>query len=421
MFGRILRSFQTVRRIRKVDTDLVLAIYDATLHPERWPDLLQSFAESVDARGAFVFDVEGEGPDQVLNATYFSAGYDAQLVQRYLHEHRAMELEDQAKFARHARSLDDIELVKDDVLAPTREALMQRANARAMRDYGIFHRMGGLLNKDLVSSDRFALQFSERAGPPMGERLARINRMLPHIAKALNIGRHTSRIEARAETLAASYDMLRVGIAILDRHHEVILSNQEFQRQAAVCGAFRIGKDGRLSTHGESTGQALDDLLTRIEAHGRFGARPRKEAVVHTLSHHEHALCIEVCPIAAPDLLNGERLDGYAVFSLDTSIGINVDTANMSRFFELTKSESEVLKLLVQGITNGEISERRNRSRETINSQVKSVLMKTMSSNRTQLVRLALQYTPSLAVLQDGKGEANRFTQTGDEEAVGTA
>ena len=55
----------------------------------------------------------------------------------------------------------------------------------------------------------------------------------------------------------------------------------------------------------------------------------------------------------------------------------------------LTPRERDVLRLLTDGLTNRQISDRRNRSVETINSQVKSLLAKADCANRTQLIRLA--------------------------------
>ncbi|MFT3688650.1 helix-turn-helix domain-containing protein [Paenirhodobacter sp.] len=55
----------------------------------------------------------------------------------------------------------------------------------------------------------------------------------------------------------------------------------------------------------------------------------------------------------------------------------------------LTDSETSLVGLMAEGLTNREISARRNRSVETVNSQAKSLLSKTDRINRTQLIRLA--------------------------------
>lgn len=394
-----------------LESQLILDIYDATLDPGQWPDILCRLAELIDARGAFVFDVENRYGEEVLNATYFSSNYQTDLVRQYLLQYRLLELEDQELFARHSRELDCIELVRDEVLAPSRNELMKRANATALRDFGIFYRMGGLLNKDRISADRFALQFSEKSSFPTGERLKILDRVLPHIAKALNIGRHTSRLDRKNDLLSDSYDELRVGVALLDRRGEVLFSNVEFQRQMVGYGVFKLSADNRLVTRLDKQNERLYNLFSNINAHGRYGARPRKEALLQPLAHHDSALCIEVCPLTEPDFMNGEKLNGYAIFSLDTSLNFELDTTNMAHFFALTPTEAEVLELLAQGLTNSQISEQRDRSRETVNTQVKCVLQKTMSSNRTQLVRLALQYSNRKLLKDDDR---QSITQLGD-------
>ncbi|MEW7009280.1 LuxR C-terminal-related transcriptional regulator [Lentilitoribacter sp. EG35] len=395
-----------------MESELILDIYDATLDPEQWPGILHRLAELIDARGAFVFDVENRYGQEVLNATYFSSNYQADLVRQYLVEYRLLELEDQALFARHSRELDHVELVRDDVLAPSRDELMKRANAAAMRDFGIFYRMGGLLNKDRISADRFALQFSEKSSFPSGERLRILNRVLPHIAKALNIGRHTSRLNQKSDLLSKGYDQLRVGVALLDRRGELLFSNTEFQRQMDCYGAFQLTAENRLVARLDKENERLSRLFSDINAHGLFGARPRKEALLQPLAHHENALCIEVCPLKEPNFMNGETLNGYAIFSLDTSLDIDIDTEGMARFFSLTPTEAEVLELLTLGLTNSEISEQRERSRETVNTQVKCVLQKTMSSNRTQLMRLALQYSNQIIIKEN---DEQSIPQSGDD------
>ena len=61
-------------------------------------------------------------------------------------------------------------------------------------------------------------------------------------------------------------------------------------------------------------------------------------------------------------------------------------------------AEASVLKLMADGLTNPQISDERDRSLETINSQVKSVLEKTGSANRTQAIRLAVNVSSSFLV-----------------------
>ena len=63
---------------------------------------------------------------------------------------------------------------------------------------------------------------------------------------------------------------------------------------------------------------------------------------------------------------------------------------------------------MAEGMTNREISDRREKSVETINTQTKSILAKTMSANRTQLIRLATNLSANFL--------SDPLTRMGDED-----
>ncbi len=60
--------------------------------------------------------------------------------------------------------------------------------------------------------------------------------------------------------------------------------------------------------------------------------------------------------------------------------------------FDLTRRESEVLDLLTTGLSNGEIGQKLHLSPRTIEKYVSSLLRKTDTSNRAELVRFALEH-----------------------------
>lgn len=399
-FARIIHSLIGSAMQDNQDIDaVILSIYDAALEPDRWPAVLDRIARMADARGAFIFDI-----DTALNdaprvcATYHTTNYERPLIQAYLDAHNEQELRDQATFAASSRSGDHVELVPDTVLATSRQELMQRANAQTMASYGIHHRAGALLNKDHYYSDRFAVQFSQRAGLPTGARLRALHAVMPHIAKALNVGRHTSRQFTARRAMLDVFDLLRIGICILAASGEIVMANREFDRQLDRFGAFRIDHTKRLVARNEAVRLQLMNLFESAGNHGKFGARPRKEAVLHPLEQEGMALCLEVTPLFMPDMLGDRAFSGFALFSLDTSQSYNIDTSFLAQAFSLTRSEEAILAMLAEGLTNAQISERRDRSLETVSSQVKTVLAKTMSQNRTQLIRLATEFNPRMFV-----------------------
>lgn len=107
--------------------------------------------------------------------------------------------------------------------------------------------------------------------------------------------------------------------------------------------------------------------------HGRFGARPRKEAVVSSV---DPVLCIEIAPLTRSEEISSRSFDGFILCSTDTSLPVRCDPTPMQSTFGLTPAEMAIVNSIGQGLTNPEIAERRERSVATVNTQVKSILSK---------------------------------------------
>ena len=367
---------------------LTLDIYDTALDPKLWPAALGKVANYIGARGAFLFELNGDGDERTIVAPHFSSNYEPALVQGYLVRHNAQELLDQDKLAEHSRLSDGIELIGEDVLYSDFDEYSARPNVREMVGNGIYHRAGALLNKDYLRHGRFALQFSQRDGPLSGVNRERAAQILPHVAKALSISRPAQQLEQRFNNIIGSLDLLQIGVCVLSNTGTIVFTNAEFKRQLDAYHVFRVTADQKLEMTGAESHAALATLRSDISQHGRWGARPHKEAIITDDDIHARALCIEVCPLSSLDDLDAGKLDGHIIYSLDSSVSVQIDAGMVAKAFHLTQAERDVLNYLSEGLTNAEISDRREKSIETVNSQVKSILSKTNSANRTQLLRL---------------------------------
>lgn len=367
---------------------LTLEIYDTALDPKLWPAVLDKIANYIGARGAFLFELEGEGTDRHVIAPYFSSSYQPELVLGYLARHNVQELLDQDKLAEHSRMSDGIELIGEDVLFQDEAEYRDRPNVKEMLDNGIHHRAGALLNKDYSRHGRFALQFSRRDGALSPTHRRRAAQVLPHVAKALSISRPTLQLEQRFNNIIGSLDLLQIGVCVLSKTGTIVFTNTEFNRQVETYPIFRVTADRKLEMTSSELRRELAAMRSDVSCHGRWGARPHKEAIITENDVNARALCIEVCPLSSIDDLDESHLEGHIIYSLDSAMSVKIDAGMVARAFNLTRAEKDVLEHLSEGLTNSEISHRREKSIETVNSQVKSILAKTNSANRTQLLRL---------------------------------
>ena len=375
--------------------DLVVGIYDTIADASRWPKVLDRISKGLDARGCIIFEMNGLGAERQIAAPYYSSVYEAALLEDYLRHFSETEMADQDIFEARSLASDGIDLIDDDVLAASDEELFARPNTQQLLKYGIRHRAAGVLDKDNKFRGRFSVQLGTEQGRLTPDQRAYLDQVLPHVAKALDLGRPAVDLASAHRGLIAAMDRLRIGVCILDGLGRVIVSNEEFERQREAYGTFRADRDGRLQLHDGVDRRRFSELLKDQLSHGQHGARPRKEAISTDRDDAASALCIELAPLDHVDEMGSGGIGGAILYSLDTSLPIAFDPTMVRQIFGLTTTEAELTRLVSEGMTNAQIAERRERSVETINAQVKAVLGKTQCTNRTQLVRLLTSFGSS--------------------------
>ncbi len=368
--------------------ETVSQIYDTIADVSLWPAVLDRIADETGARGCIVFEWQGYGEDRRLHAPYMSARYDPGRLERYLAAFHKYEAEDQDVFEARSLAADAIDLISDNVLADSEESLLQRPHVQTLLSFDMRYRYAGLLNKDNRAIARFSMQYTPEHGPMRDEAREKLGLFLPAVAKALDLGGPAKRLAETQKLLLAGMDALNVGFCFLDQHGRVVTTNAEFDRQCDAYEAFRITPEGRLTLHSGADGGQFEALTENSLNHGRFGARPRKEAIAVNRDESYDALCIEISPLEKSEEIGSTPLKGFVLRSLDTSRRLDVDAGLLQPVFGLTNTETALAGLVGTGLTNQEIADQRERSVETVNAQVKSLLLKTGCANRTQFVRL---------------------------------
>lgn len=369
------------------DHQLIQKIYDAAMAPATLSEVLQQIADQTGVYGAMVFDCTTDGNERRVGLQFLSSVYDTQQILQYAADNNANEVADQDRFADLSSTGNEINLIHDAKLYS--DDYQRRTNVEAMRRRGVGGRYGALLSKEVWNMDRFAFQVLSGAPLPSDAQLAWAEQILAHLAKSITIGRSLSQQQTLGIAMTQFLDRLPIGFGILDPSGKLLFSSREFERIAQDNAQISIAANGHLTINADTQNAELSALLRDQNAHGRFGARPRREAL-YLGSDDEMGLFLEICPISEhPEFDrfgNGTRL--ISVF--DGAASHQIDAETVARFFPLSKSEVSVLGMVSEGYSNAQIAEMRTRSVETVNSQLKSLLRKTSARNRTELVRVAM-------------------------------
>lgn len=84
------------------------------------------------------------------------------------------------------------------------------------------------------------------------------------------------------------------------------------------------------------------------------------------------------------------RKDNLAISQAETAVAPKVSSPPIELSFTFTSREQEVLTLLADGLSNSQIGDRLHLSPRTVEKYVSSLLNKTSTSNRSELLRFAV-------------------------------
>lgn len=379
------------------DHRLIQAIYDTALDRDRLPEVLQTLCSRIGAYGAMIFDCTTQDGLRQVGIQHLSSVYDRDFIQSYVDSYNAEEVADQDRLADLSSTGNEINLIHDKALY--RGGREPGRNVAAMARRGVSDRYGALLSKESWNTDRFAFQFAHGSALPSPDNLEWATAMLSHLAKALSMGRAVSGARLVESALESFLDGLRTGVAVIGPSGQVIYANAEMLRIVQDRPELQINQAGLLTCTVGAQAPEVAALLTRDDSHGRHGARPRHEAVLFPDDSRpgESALFVEICPLEQHPALDRFGAGTRLVTVLDGTRSQQIDAELVARYFPLSAAETALLEHLGEGTSNGEIAERRGRSVETINSQIKSILRKTGTRNRTELVRVAMGLTASVS------------------------
>lgn len=381
--------------LNKTDStqEIILQLYDAASDNSLWPEVLQKLAEEVNAVGCIIFEWNSSQKGRHLTAPIISSYYDPESVKTYIEKCFTAEASDQDVFEAHSLRQDGIDLIEDNVLAGDIEKLKQLPNVQVLQKLGILHRAAGLLNKDNTATSRFSIQLSRSRGPLNLIEKSKLSLILPHVSKALDMARPSQQLSELNKTLLSAMNNLTIGICILDCKGRIVQINEEFRRQQEEHHAFTVLQNGELHILHSNSHLKFTDLKGSVFNHGKFGARPRKEAIA---TGDGGFLCIELIPLQKSNEISSFNFNGYIVYSTDTNRPLTCNTSLLQRAYGLTNAEINIVELISLGLTNRQISEQVEKSTETVNSQVKSILSKTQTQTRTQFVRMLMSFEAKL-------------------------
>ena len=363
------------------DFETVGLIYEAALSPERWPEVLDRLVTSFGAGGGIIALLDSRFPEAAVTSN--SSIYTEEDLREYQLEILPHDRVDIVLDAPAGR------IVTDEDVWPNREDFYNSPVVQwRERRFGLPHAWGCNLNNGEGWKDAVLFQCGVNPWPVPSSTIAKFQLFFPHIARSLRLSRLRAIVEAKYRRLLGMLDIIEVGVVLVGNDSQILLCNDEAKRIAEEQGVYSLGR-GHMTAHHASEDVRLQELI-RCAILESVDAVNSEKNTCTLRSRDGTAKClIDVLPFR-----DGEQIRGAFIFCMDPGRRTSFKVDGIEDLYELTPAETDVCRLIAEGLTNSEIAESRGVKPETVKDQVATVFSKTGRRNRLDLLRLLVKINP---------------------------
>lgn len=343
-----------------MDDGLVDRIYEASVVPSFWPEVLRTFAEVAESRHAVVIATG----DQKYNWVGSSPLMEATTKETYKypggHER-----------TRRLLAADPAGFISDLDVFTESEILAEPLYTEYLIPNGLGRGLATVLHVPTGETIVFHAEGDYRLGPPGAALRHYLDGLRPHLAR--------SSLVSAVATLAG----LGLAACAVDGRGRVIVANSDFD-EAGRHWTTRFAD--RIALIDRRADRLLAEALAVLElAHGPKSIPLRAEdgtpAVLHVVPTRRSALDLFARSIAILILTTASKTPSNA-------------TPLLQALFDLTAAEAGVAARVAAGQTLDDIAAADGKSALTLRNQLRSVMQKTGCRRQVDLVRLLTQLMP---------------------------
>ena len=362
---------------------LIGDIYDASLDRALWPDAFNGI------RGFFGGCAASLVTQSAITKTvdlHFMAGYEQHFFESYRDKYFKIN-----PWFPTAMFLDvERDYVLDDVLS-RKEFCRTRFAKEWLAPQGLVD--GVLSTVDTSARDCTVFSTMRNLSQSFADDAIRrrFNLILPHVRRALLIGKVIETHQVKAAALADSLDALASAMFIVDGTGRIVHANVSGNLMVSDGNVLRA-PNGRLRANDAVADQALLDIFT--SASGGDAALGKQGIAVPIVARDEERYVAHVLPMTSA----GRRKAGAsfgavaAVFVRKATLDLPAPPVVIAKQFGLTQAELRVLFSVVEIGGTAEVAEVLGISEATVKTHLHHVFEKTGTGRQAELVKLVAGY-----------------------------
>jgi len=367
---------------------LIGDIYDAALNSALWAGVLAKCARFVGGPAAALYYKDATRKSG--GVYYDDGGVDA--YYRRLYFDKYVELDPSTTGHLFAEIEEPVGITD---LVPYDEFLDSRFYKEWVRPQGLVDCVNAALEKSASSAAMFGVFRHERDGLVDDAARRKMRLIVPHVRRAVLIGRVIDLKTAEAATFADTLDGVRAGMFLIDQTGRVVHANASGHAMLAN-GSVLLAAGGKLTANKANGASALNELFA-LAGDGDAAIGVKGIAVPLTASDGERYVA-HILP-----LTSGARRRAGATYAATSAVFVHKAVLEapsvpetIARHYRLTASELRVLLAIVQVGGVPETAEALGVGEATVKTHLHRLFAKTGTGRQADLVKLVAGFSNPL-------------------------
>jgi DNA-binding NarL/FixJ family response regulator len=370
--------------------DLIGSAYEGGSDPERWPHFLKELRVLLSAECASLLLHDRQSDE--CRPLHMSSVDDSR--DRALFPNRAAIDESVIKgrmFAPPGSVWTDIAIVPRKI--PRRE---NRDKGQESKDRPHFlHTLRGLIERNDAEVAYISVLRRDTAGRFGNDETVLLERIMPHLHKAMKIYRRISELKCEHEGLVGTFDRFPLAIALVQSPARLVCFNRRAKELLEAADGLTLGQDGLCAATSQETG-ALREAIANALAGAARQSCDGTGAVSISRPSGRKPLSVLVLPIPTKGGTRGVHAPVAALFVADPEFRHKANDSDLRKFWQLTKNEARVASLIAQGQNVESIAKEMGIMPNTIRTHLKHIFDKTQTEGQVELGYLIMTSPASL-------------------------
>ncbi len=371
---------------------LIGAIYDASLQPSKWPQVVAETASLMGSERALMLTPFHQPDD---GGIYFPHGIPETFMQQYASRYIEHDVWAQRGIEKGAYVEGNVFLDRD-LLSP-QEMLESVFYREFLSKMDILRLCSGVVFGQNSSVPMLTnLAFFRGVREPEFDDANRdfLRLAVPHFSRALGIHVRLRDAELRSALSLAALDRLASGVILIGSQGKVLHMNRRANQIVSANDGLRVDKhlDNMVLTAGKSTETRALHSSIELALHPDTIEVPHfSRGVRVTRSSGHPAYILNPAPLPRDNEFGSARDRAHViVFIADPSAPIVLDAALLKKLYGLTAAETRVAECMCAGNSTIHAAKAMKLAESTVRTQLKSIFAKTGMHRQSELVKLLI-------------------------------